>query len=70
MLSSRALKNVTELGRPWRFTPTPTYDADTNPTGLISFGLAENVSTSSLEDIHMSHARTETDERRNRQVHQ
>ncbi|KAJ5659809.1 hypothetical protein N7507_006260 [Penicillium longicatenatum] len=42
MISSRALKNVTELGRPWRFTPTPTYDADTNPTGLISFGLAEN----------------------------
>ncbi|KAJ5532874.1 hypothetical protein N7494_009426 [Penicillium frequentans] len=42
MLSSRALKNVTELGRPWRFAPTPTYDADTNPTGLISFGLAEN----------------------------
>ncbi|KAJ6017362.1 hypothetical protein N7451_000741 [Penicillium sp. IBT 35674x] len=42
MLSSRALKNVTELRRPWRFAPTPTYDADTNPTGLISFGLAEN----------------------------
>lgn len=50
MLSSRALKNVTELGRPWRFTPTPTYYADTNPTGLISFGLAENVSSSSLDN--------------------
>ncbi|KAJ6090206.1 hypothetical protein N7486_009021 [Penicillium sp. IBT 16267x] len=42
MISSRALKNVTELGRPWRFTPTHNYDADTNPTGLISFGMAEN----------------------------
>ena len=43
MLSSRGLKNVNELGRPWRFTPTATYDPDTNPEGLISFGMAENV---------------------------
>ncbi|KAJ5225747.1 hypothetical protein N7468_006972 [Penicillium chermesinum] len=43
MLSSRAAKNLEELERPWRFTPTQTYDADTNPQGLISFGTAENV---------------------------
>lgn len=45
MLSSRALKNIEQLGRPWRFAPTPDYDPDTNPKGLISFGLAENACT-------------------------
>ncbi|OQD74690.1 hypothetical protein PENDEC_c010G07094 [Penicillium decumbens] len=43
MLSSRALKNIEQLNRPWRFTPTPDYDRETNPKGLISFGTAENV---------------------------
>jgi hypothetical protein len=43
MLSSRALKNIEQLDRPWRFTPTPDYDPETNPKGLISFGMAENV---------------------------
>ncbi|KAJ5303505.1 hypothetical protein N7476_010304 [Penicillium atrosanguineum] len=43
MLSSRALKNIEQLGRPWRFAPTPDYDPETNPKGLISFGFAENV---------------------------
>ncbi|KAJ5349853.1 hypothetical protein N7541_007580 [Penicillium brevicompactum] len=42
MLSSRGLKNVQELEVPWRFAPTQTYDPDTHPTGLISFGMAEN----------------------------
>ncbi|KAJ5679730.1 hypothetical protein N7462_007974, partial [Penicillium macrosclerotiorum] len=42
MLSSRGLKNVQELGQPWRFSPTPDYDPETNPSGLISFGMAEN----------------------------
>ncbi|KAJ5292472.1 uncharacterized protein N7443_008425 [Penicillium atrosanguineum] len=42
MLSSRALKNIEQLGRPWRFAPTPDYDPETNPKGLISFGFAEN----------------------------
>jgi len=45
MLSSRALKNIEQLNRPWRFTPTPDYDPGTNPKGLISFGTAENVRT-------------------------
>ncbi|CAG7916117.1 unnamed protein product [Penicillium olsonii] len=43
MLSARGLKNVNELDKPWRFALTQTYDPETNPTGLISFGLAENV---------------------------
>ncbi|KAJ5570570.1 uncharacterized protein N7459_010000 [Penicillium hispanicum] len=43
MLSSRGFRNVQELGRPWRFTPTPDYDPESNPTGLISFGMAENI---------------------------
>ncbi|KAJ5259560.1 hypothetical protein N7478_012541 [Penicillium angulare] len=60
MLSSRALKNIDESGRPWRFTPTPTYDPDTNPTGLISFGLAENI-TFNLDSIsYRSSAATTT----------
>lgn len=42
MLSSRALKNVQQLGLPFRFSPTPDYDPQTNPNGLISFGMAEN----------------------------
>jgi hypothetical protein len=46
MLSTRGLKNVKELDVPWRFAPTQTYDRETNPTGLISFGMAENVSIS------------------------
>lgn len=49
MLSSRGLNNVNELSRPWRFTPTATYDPDTNPEGLISFGMAENVRAASLK---------------------
>lgn len=44
MLSGRALRNVKELDVPWRFAPTQTYDPETNPTGLISLGMAENVS--------------------------
>jgi len=46
MLSTRGLKNVKELDVPWRFAPTQTYDPEINPTGLISFGMAENVSIS------------------------
>ncbi|KAJ5777736.1 Pyridoxal phosphate-dependent transferase major region subdomain 2 [Penicillium odoratum] len=42
MLSCRGRKNVAGLERPWRFAPTQTYNPDTNPSGLISFGLAEN----------------------------
>lgn len=45
MLSARGLKNVNELDVPWRFAPTQTYDPETNPMGLISFGMAENVNT-------------------------
>jgi len=43
MLSSRALNNVQQLDLPFRFSPTPDYDPQTNPQGLISFGMAENV---------------------------
>ncbi|KAJ5567671.1 Pyridoxal phosphate-dependent transferase major region subdomain 2 [Penicillium sp. DV-2018c] len=42
MLSPRGLKNVEELSIPWRFSLTQTYDPEKNPTGLISFGMAEN----------------------------
>lgn len=51
MLSSRALKNVQQLGLPFRFTPTPNYDPQTNPHGLISFGMAENVSACQLVPV-------------------
>ncbi|KAK4865261.1 hypothetical protein LT330_001884 [Penicillium expansum] len=43
MLSSRGSENVSELAKPWRFSLTQTYDPEKNPTGLISFGMAENV---------------------------
>ncbi|KAJ5942018.1 hypothetical protein N7516_002186 [Penicillium verrucosum] len=42
MLSSRGSENVKELTKPWRFSLTQTYDPEENPTGLISFGMAEN----------------------------
>lgn len=42
MLSSRALSNIQQLDLPFRFSPTPDYDPQTNPQGLISFGMAEN----------------------------
>lgn len=54
MVSGRGLRNVKELDVPWRFAPTQTYDPKTNPTGLISFGMAENVS--SLIRQHRWHA--------------
>ncbi|KAJ5374663.1 hypothetical protein N7517_006669 [Penicillium concentricum] len=42
MLSLRGTENVRELAIPWRFSLTQTYDPKENPTGLISFGMAEN----------------------------
>ncbi|KAJ5840763.1 uncharacterized protein N7525_005951 [Penicillium rubens] len=42
MLSFRGSENVRELAMPWRFSLTQTYDPVENPTGLISFGMAEN----------------------------
>lgn len=42
MLSRRAQKNVDELEVPWRFASGTTYDAKTNPEGIISFATAEN----------------------------
>ncbi|CDM37894.1 unnamed protein product [Penicillium chrysogenum] [Penicillium roqueforti FM164] len=42
MLSFRGSENARELAKPWRFSLTQTYDPMENPTGLISFGLAEN----------------------------
>ncbi|CAJ2500694.1 Uu.00g035470.m01.CDS01 [Anthostomella pinea] len=42
VLSKRASQTIRDLDTPWRFAPAATYDPDTNPDGLISFGLAEN----------------------------
>jgi hypothetical protein len=53
MLSSRAIKNIEQLNRPWRFTPTPDYDSETNPKGLISLGLAENVCTYQCRELQI-----------------
>lgn len=41
-LSQRATEAVGGLDLPWRFAPRGDYDPDHNPTGLISFGTAEN----------------------------
>lgn len=49
MLSSRGMKNVEELAVPWRFSLTQTYDREANPEGLISLGMAENVSIFNME---------------------
>lgn len=53
VLSLRGGTTVASINRPWRFATKPTYHPDTNPDGLISFGMAENVSAqSSLDDLY------------------
>lgn len=42
-LSKRSAASLEKQSLPWRFAPSQTYDAETNPEGLISFGTAENV---------------------------
>ncbi|KAH8705578.1 pyridoxal phosphate-dependent transferase [Talaromyces proteolyticus] len=46
MLSQRGLKSATSQDIPWRFAPggNNRYDSVTNPSGVISFATAENVS--------------------------
>ncbi|KAH8435041.1 uncharacterized protein LDX57_012670 [Aspergillus melleus] len=44
MLSSRGTKKTESLHRPWRYAAAHTYDTETNPEGLISFGMAEHAS--------------------------
>ncbi|OJJ59712.1 hypothetical protein ASPSYDRAFT_57256 [Aspergillus sydowii CBS 593.65] len=42
MLSSRGKKNADSYKIPWRFAVSPTYNKQTNPDGLICFGMAEH----------------------------
>jgi hypothetical protein len=42
-LSRRASEAISGLDLPWRYALRATYDPDHNPSGLISFALAENV---------------------------
>lgn len=41
--SARAQATADFLGVPWKFAAKQTYDKETNPNGLISLALAENV---------------------------
>jgi hypothetical protein len=41
--SSRSAATLDRLSGPWVFAAKHTYDAETNPEGMISFALAENV---------------------------
>ncbi|KAM3501178.1 hypothetical protein MY11210_009412 [Beauveria gryllotalpidicola] len=41
--SARAQATAEFLSAPWKFATRQTYDKDTNPDGVISFALAENV---------------------------
>ncbi|OOG00454.1 hypothetical protein ASPCADRAFT_392599 [Aspergillus carbonarius ITEM 5010] len=43
MLSSRGNTNAQLHKIPWRYALPHTYDKETNPSGMISFGLAEHV---------------------------
>lgn len=43
MLSSRGTKKAESLHRPWRYAAAHSYDAETNPSGVISLGMAEHV---------------------------
>ncbi|CAG9974196.1 unnamed protein product [Clonostachys byssicola] len=42
-LSSRATDLIRDLDLPWRWAPRGTYSPIDNPSGLVSFGTAENV---------------------------
>ncbi|KAH7087446.1 pyridoxal phosphate-dependent transferase [Paraphoma chrysanthemicola] len=42
MLSTRGQSNADQLDIPWRFAQGTTFDAETNPNGIISFATAEN----------------------------
>ncbi|KAL2828974.1 pyridoxal phosphate-dependent transferase [Aspergillus cavernicola] len=42
MLSSRGKKNADSFDIPWRFAVIPTYNKETNPDGIIGFGMAEH----------------------------
>ncbi|KAL4920288.1 pyridoxal phosphate-dependent transferase [Aspergillus aurantiobrunneus] len=42
MLSSRGEKNAGSFNIPWRFAVAPTYNKETNPDGIICFGMAEH----------------------------
>ncbi|EYE91065.1 pyridoxal phosphate-dependent aminotransferase [Aspergillus ruber CBS 135680] len=42
MLSSRGASRAEMLDIPWRYAAPHTYDKETNPTGTISFGMAEH----------------------------
>ncbi|KAB8220707.1 pyridoxal phosphate-dependent transferase [Aspergillus novoparasiticus] len=43
MLSSRGTKKAELPKIPWRYAPPHTYNKESNPAGLISFGMAEHV---------------------------
>ena len=43
VLSRRAGTIKARQGRPWRYAAPATYHPEDNPSGLISFALAENV---------------------------
>ncbi len=54
--SKRSAVTVARMGEPWKFAAKHTYDAETNPEGMISFALAENVRGSTVffyADIEM-----------------
>ncbi|KAL3461359.1 pyridoxal phosphate-dependent transferase [Aspergillus heterothallicus] len=42
MLSSRGQKNADTFDIPWRYATAPTYNRETNPEGVICFGMAEH----------------------------
>ena len=50
MLSIRGQQSVASQDIPWRFAPggDNVYDKVSNPAGVVSFGLAENVRTRTL----------------------
>lgn len=43
-ISERAGALVSRQSQPWRNAPMATYDPESNPKGIISFAIAENVS--------------------------
>ncbi|KAE8409507.1 pyridoxal phosphate-dependent transferase [Aspergillus pseudonomiae] len=43
MLSSRGIKKAELPKTPWRYAPPHTYNKQSNPAGLISFGMAEHI---------------------------
>lgn len=69
MLSSRGKQNAEIFNIPWRYAHPHTYDKETNPKGVISFGLAEHVCPLNHSAFHLTETEVGPSTNRHSGVH-